>query len=314
MKDEFHLKEFKSNNKKALSFLVLPLSFLIIGIAFSYYEAFSLTYLFGQILLSLFFFQCFILLHEAGHYSFFVGKATNKIAGHLFAFLSIIPFSSWVEIHNLHHKWTGYRDKDPTTEGTVSPKFNFFTRLLVNLSWLVWFPLFTIGYRLGNYWNIKKLNKHLPKSLMPAIYLNMIVFLILYGIVFIIFGNWLVKHFLLAYFISLIISDLFILSQHSHIEIPIAGNDVVRPIKFSEQLVYTRSISFMGMVEKFLFLNFNLHELHHNYPGIPAYQLHKINKATPNKVKFLNYLIDAKSLSGMKFVFSTSKRKIGKRE
>ena len=107
---------------------------------------------------------------------------------------------------------------------------------------------------------------------------------------------------------------MFILSQHSHIEIPIAGDENVRPIKFSEQLIYTRSISFVKFIERFLFLNFNLHELHHNYPGIPAYQLDKIKKETPNNVRFIDYIIDAKSLSGMKFVFSTSKRKIGARK
>lgn len=216
-------------------------------------------------------------------------------------------------LSNLHHKWTGYRDKDPTTEGTVNPTFNLFTKLLINLCWVLWIPLFTIGYRLGNYWKIKKLKKYLTVSLLPNIYINMIIQLLIYCILFFVFGKWIVRYCLPAYFLSLIISDLFILSQHSHIEIPIAGNEPVRPIKFSDQLVYTRSISFVSMIEKFLFLNFNLHELHHNYPGIPAYQLHKINKPTPNKVKFVDYLLDAKSLSGMKFVFSTSKRKLGER-
>ena len=305
--------EFKASNTKAGAYLILPVFLMSAGVYLSYSPIWSLGYITGQLLLGIFFFQCFILLHETGHYSYFKNKFANTFFGNIFAFISFIPFNSWVNIHNLHHKWTGYRDKDPTTEGTVSPKFHPLTRLLVNLSWLIWFPLFTIGYRIGNYWNISKIKKHVSPIHLTKIYRNIVLQIILYIILFYFGGNWIVVHLLLSYFISLIISDVFILSQHSHIEIPIAGEQKVKPIRYSEQLKYTRSISLSSFMEKFIFFNFNLHELHHFQPGLPSYYLDKIQVKTSNKVNFFNYLFDAKSMLGMSFVFSTSEKRIGVR-
>ncbi len=305
--------EFKASNSKAISYLIIPAIFMVAGIYLSYFPIWSVGYIFGQLLLGIFFFQCFILLHETGHYSYFKSRFANSLFGNIFAFISFIPFSSWVNIHNLHHKWTGYRDKDPTTEGTVSPKFNTLTKLLVNLSWLIWFPLFTIGYRIGNYWNITKLKKYVPQVHLTKIYKNIVLQFILYLILIYFEGYWILQHLLLGYFMSLIISDVFILSQHSHIEIPIAGGQKVKPIRYSEQLKYTRSISFPGILGRIIYFNFNLHELHHFQPGIPAYYLDKMNIETSNKVGFLNYLVDAKLMSGMDFVFNSSDKKIGAR-
>lgn len=303
--------KYKPSNSKAVLFLIVPAILLSSGVYLSYFPKWSFAYFSGQILLGIFFFQCFILLHETGHYSYFRNRYANIFFGNIFAFLSFIPFISWINIHNLHHKWTGYRDKDPTTEGTVSPKFSFFTKALVNLSWLLWFPLFTIGYRIGNYWNVRKLKKHVPSVHLKRIYKNMFLQITLYLPLFYFEGSWIIQHLLIGYFISLIISDVFILSQHSHIKIPIAGEEEVKPIRYSEQLKYTRSVSLSKLVSRFIYFNFNLHELHHSYPGLPAYHLDKINIETHNKVGFFNYLADAKSMSGMNFIFNTSDKRIG---
>ena len=305
--------EFKASNSKAISYLIIPGLLMVTGVYLSYLPTWSIGYIFGELLLGIFFFQCFVLLHETGHFSYFKNKWANIFFGNIFAFVSFIPFSSWVNIHNLHHKWTGYRDKDPTTEGTVSPKFNSITKFLVDLSWLIWFPLFTIGYRIGNYWNIAKLKKHVSQVHLIKIYKNIFLQIMLYIILFYFEGYWILQHLLLGYFMSLIISDVFILSQHSHIEIPIAGEQKVKPIRYSEQLKYTRSISFSSLIEKYIFFNFNLHELHHFRPGLPAYYLDKIQVKTPNKVNVFNYIFDAKSMRGMSFVFSTSEKRIGLR-
>jgi omega-6 fatty acid desaturase (delta-12 desaturase) len=306
--------EFKASNTKAIAYLVLPVFLLCLGLYLSYSEIWSLRYITGQLLLAIFFFQCFILLHETGHNSYFKTRFANSFFGNIFAFISFIPFSSWVDIHNLHHKWTGYRDKDPTTEGTVSPKFSPLTKLLVNISWLIWFPLFTIGYRIGNYWNIQKIKKHVLPSHLNRIYKNMWIQITLYISLFYFSGTWIIQHLLLGYFISLIISDVFILSQHSHIKIPIAREQEVKPIRYAEQIKYTRSISFSAWIARYIYFNFNLHELHHLQPGLPSYYLDQINLETPNKVSFLNYLLDAKVMSGMNFVFNTSHKKIGQRK
>lgn len=309
--DEIKISEYRSSNLKGFIYLLFPFTLAFLGVYLSLQEAY--LFIIGQFLLGLFFFQCFILLHEVGHSSYFKNKLLNKFFGNIFAFISFIPFTSWVEIHNLHHKWTGYRDKDPTTEGTVNPNFGVLTKFLVNFSWLFWIPLFTIGYRIGNYWNLSKLKRHVSKNELPSIIINIVIQLLIYVVIFYFFGLWIVKHLLIAYLISLIISDLFILSQHSHIEIPIANQEAVRPLRYKDQIIYTRSLSIYKMIAKLFFLNFNLHELHHAYPGLPAYYLDAIDSETPNKVGFFAYLKDVKKMSGMNFVFRTSKKIIGKK-
>lgn len=312
MNERNPIKEFKPSNTMGFLYLLSPLLFVAIGLYLSLTNTFGLVFIFGQISLSLFFFQCFILLHETGHYSYFKSRLLNRLAGHIFATMSFIPFTSWVAIHNLHHKWTGYRDKDPTTEGTVSPKFSVPIKLLVNFCWFFFIPLFTVGYRIGNYWNIKKLKKHLPKRKLPFIYLNMVSLAVIYATVFYSFGPWIVKFLLPAYILSLMISDLFILSQHSHIEIPLSNGKEVKPLRFSEQVKYTRSVALFKYIGRYVYFNFHLHELHHAYPILPGYYLDKTQIKMPNTVKFMHYLIDAKKMKGIDFIFSTSKKQIGR--
>jgi acyl-lipid omega-6 desaturase (Delta-12 desaturase) len=312
MNERNPIKEFKSSNTMGFLYLLSPLLFVAIGLYLSLTNTFGWQFILGQISLSIFFFQCFILLHETGHYSYFKSRLLNRIAGHVFATLSFIPFTSWVAIHNLHHKWTGYRDKDPTTEGTVSPNFNTTVKWLVNISWFCFIPLFTVGYRIGNYWNIKKIKKHLSQRKLPAIYLNIILQIFIYTFLIYFFGSWFVAYLLPAYILSLMISDLFILSQHSHIEIPLSNGKEVKPIRFSEQVQYTRSVSVFSNIGRYVYFNFNLHELHHAYPVLPAYYLDKTNLTMPNTVKFMHYLRDAKKMKGIDFIFNTSKKQIGK--
>jgi len=306
-------ENFRPSNFKAVAHLIIPLILLGGGLYLSLAPTFWI-YLTGQVLLGLFFFQCFILLHETGHHSFFNNKTLNTLFSHLFGFLSFIPATSWVAIHNLHHRWTGWRDKDPTTAGTVKPSYGKLTRFIVNFSWWLWIPVFTIGYRYGNYWHLAKIKKYVSVQKTAVIRWNVVILLLLYTALFVFFGRWMLIYLGPGYLISLMISDVFILSQHSHIEIPIAGNEEVKPLRYKDQIPYTRSVRFTKAVAEWLFFNFNLHELHHAYPGLPAYHLAKIDYASPNKVGFFHYLTDAKRMPGMRFIFSTSGKKVGERK
>lgn len=297
-----------ASNFLAIAHLILPIIFALSGLLLSLKSSHWAMWLFGQMLLGIFFFQCFILLHETGHYSFFENRFLNKIFGHVFGFLSFIPFKSWVAIHNLHHRWTGWRDKDPTTEGTVSSEFGRLTSALVNVSWRIGFPLFTLGYRLGNYWNRTKLKKYLPEAKLSGVFKNQIILLVLYAFVFVLFGKWILVNLALAYFFSLMISDIIILSQHSHIDIPVSGGEEVQPVRYVEQIPYTRSLGFNAVFARVILLNFNLHELHHAQPGVPAYHLDKVGVETSNTRAFKKYLVAAKKMKGVDFVFKTTSK------
>src|SRR6478736_4285425 len=140
----FSIKKYRPGNLQAAAYLIVPVVLLLSSLYLSVSGGGILTWFAGQLLLGIFFFQCFILLHETGHFSFFRSAFLNRIFGHFFSFLSFIPFTSWVGIHNLHHRWTGWRDKDPTTEGTVSPGYGKVNKFLVNVAWALFLPLFTI--------------------------------------------------------------------------------------------------------------------------------------------------------------------------
>ncbi len=261
----------------------------------------------GQLLVGVFFLQSFILLHETGHYSFFKGRGLNSFFGHFFGFLSVIPFSSWVDIHNQHHKWTGWRDKDPTTTGTVNPNHGKAVRFIVNISWVLFFPIFTIGYRVGNYWNLKKIKQFSPKTNLDYVLMNLLLIWMVWGVGLFLFWDEAIKYIIGGFVLGLAYSDLIILSQHSHIDIPVSKGKAVRPIKYINQIQYTRSISFFKLLDYWVLFNFNLHEKHHAFPGVPAYFLGKKEMDEPNKRPFLNYLLKAKLMTGEQFIFSTSK-------
>ena len=152
------------------------------------------------------------------------------------------------------------------------------------------------------------MKKHLKGFKLNGIYLNMFIQMLLYVVLVYLFGDVMLKFILPAYLLSLMLSDLIILSQHSHIEIPIAGDKEVRPIKYMDQVPYTRSLEFPSFVFNFIFFNFNRHEAHHAYPSLPAYYLDKANCTTKNSLGFFTYLKKMKSMSGMKFVFDTEKK------
>lgn len=292
----------------ALLHLVLPILLATFGLWFTLKEGPWYLWLIGQLMLGFFFFQCFILLHEAGHQSFFKSRLLNRSLGHLCGFFSVIPFRSWEAIHALHHRWTGWRDKDPTTEGTVAPEFGPLLSGVVNIAWRIGFPLFTLGYRIGNYWNHGKLRRYLPASKVRAIIINQVLLLLMYIAIMSLWGNWVFANLGLAYLISLVISDLFILSQHSHIDIPLADGRDVQPIRYAEQVVYTRSLRINRGIAHVVFLNFNLHELHHSRPGIPAYHLGRFPDPMPNTRPFWTFLLRSKKMKGIDFVFSTTKK------
>ncbi|WP_340200303.1 fatty acid desaturase family protein [Ascidiimonas sp. W6] len=292
------------NNKKAIVYIMVWLLFTASGFVLSLY----FNWWIGQIMLGVGFFQAFILLHETGHYSLFKSKKINKLFGHLFGFISFIPFISWVDMHNLHHKWTGWRDKDPTTVGTVNPKHGFVLKSVVNISWFLFLPLFTIGYRIDNYWNLRKIKTFAPKTNRKRVLFNLLIIILIWTLLIILFTDFYVSYVLPAFLIGLMMSDLIILSQHSHIDIPVSNGKDVKPLKHAYQVKYSRSIRVGSVFENWVLFNFNMHEKHHAYPGVPSYYLPEMQCEEKNTRNFWTFICKAKLLSGENFVFSTTKK------
>jgi fatty acid desaturase len=299
--------EFEAQNASAIYSLIIPIVLAVTGVVLAY-TAKTYLYWTGQLIVSLFFLQTFILLHECAHLNFFKTRILNVIFGHLFGFLSIIPFYSWQQMHNLHHRWTGWRDKDPTTETTITPSKSKGTNFIINLAWVLFIPLFFLSYKLSNYWNLFKIKRFVNPKKYKKVRFQIIVYLVAYTALGYFFWEFLIKFLVPAFAFSLVWKELVIMTQHSHVEMPISTNNEVKPFSYLEQVKYTRSFYLNVFISKYFLFNFNLHETHHAYPGIPAYKLSKIDINTTNNPKFLKWLYNAKSMKGVDYIFKTSKQ------
>jgi omega-6 fatty acid desaturase (delta-12 desaturase) len=306
MKVKQNISTFKASDKKAFSHLAIPLFIASLGCYLSGQEN-IVIYFTGQLALSFFFAQTFILLHECGHMNFFNSRVLNLVFGNIFGFLTIIPFYSWQQMHNLHHRWTGWRDKDPTTEKTVEPSKSPLLRVVANVAWFLFIPIFYLAYKLSNYWNIAKIKRFLKAKRYHYSLISIAIYLCLYMGIFYFFWDFISVLLLPAFVLSLVWKELIILTQHSHVEIPLSNGREVRPVAFKDQIPYTRSFYTFKWVEEYLLFNFNLHEAHHIYPGLPAYWLSKVELNQPKAPYYSDWFKQAKSLKGEDYIFRTSK-------
>ncbi len=293
----------KKNNTDALKLLVLPALF---GLVFclTLDSSFPL-YIVGQVLGGIFLAQAFVLMHEVGHNSFFNGTLLNKIFGYLISPLTFIPFYNWFKVHDLHHEWTGWRDKDPTTEGTFADQLGEAQVKIVNFCWKYYIPIFSLGYRFGIYWKQEKLKRFLPTAEFKKAQLN-IYFYGFFYLLFILFNFSFFIKIIPAIYISWMITDLIMLSQHAHVEMPLADRKEVSPLKYVDQAKYSRSIKLPYNIGKYIFFNFNYHEAHHAYPGLPCYFLPRVKVDSHNSYPLLPWLKKVKSMNGVDYIFRSS--------
>jgi hypothetical protein len=74
----------------------------------------------------------------------------------------------------------------------------------------------------SNYWNLGKMRRFLNDHQYRLAVLSVLIYAVFYGAVFYFFWKE-VKHFFLpAFLLSLVWKELIILTQHTHIEIPIS--------------------------------------------------------------------------------------------
>ena len=262
------------------------------------------TWLAGQALLALLLVQWFVILHECGHDTLFRTRRYHRIAGRLAALFSLIPYHAWTRVHGRHHKWTGWQDLDPTTSSLVPRPLGRAERAIVNACWRFWIPLFSIQYRLKNYWHVARLLRMFPKdSDRRAIVVDIIGLLAVYTAIVVIAGPALVLRLSAAAIVlSLAIEDLLLLSQHTHVPQNLSGGSAVRPFPAVEQEPFTRSLRLPAAVAAFI-LHFDAHELHHMYPFVPGYHLHRIRYATENEVGWWHWVRGAKQIPGDVLLF-----------
>jgi acyl-lipid omega-6 desaturase (Delta-12 desaturase) len=263
----------------------------------------------GQIVLALALLQWFVLMHEAGHGTLFRRRAWNRLAGHVAGFFALIPFHSWRRIHARHHVYTGWQDLDATTALLVPRPVSRMEKAIVNAAWKSWFPLFSVLYRIQNFWNLPRIRPYLrDKRDVARAAWNIWLLAAACIVVAIVFEPWaLARTFGVALFLSLVAQDVILLSQHTHMPRHLSGGTRVQPFPVLEQEAFTRSLLLPDWLSRLL-LRFDLHERHHMYVQVPGYDLHKIPYRARHEVDWRAWIPAAKRLSGMDFLFGTREK------
>lgn len=301
--DPAALRHLRPTNAAGLRVVMLTTAGTALAIACSAAGGIGLWML-GQLLLAMMLVRWFVILHECGHGTLFRTRSWHHAAGVLAAFFALIPYHNWTRVHGRHHKWTGWQDLDPTTVSLIPRTRGRLERTLVNVCWRLWIPLFSIVYRVSNYWNLPRLRKLFPKPAdRRAILRDTLSLLALYAIVVATCGLGAVTRTVgVALVISFVIEDLLILSQHTHVPQQISGGHAVEPFAALAQEPFTRSLRLPRLVSSFL-LHFDAHELHHMYPFVPGYCLRHIPYATDHEIGWWHWVRGAKQMSGETLLF-----------
>jgi fatty acid desaturase len=257
----------------------------------------------GQGVLAIALLQWFVLLHECGHGVLFRNRLANRAVGHLAGFFSTIPFSSWKPVHNLHHKWTGWQDLDPTTQSLVPRKLKPFERALMNVCWRFWIPAFTVLYRLSNFWNLPRLQEMERVDARPVA-IEAVLLLVAYAGVALLFGP--VALFVSvgpAFLLSLVLIEPIMMSQHTHVPQKLSNHTAVSAHPATEQIPFTRSLVFPAWFSKGVLLGFDAHELHHAFPAVPGYRLSAIDWKPPGRFAWWRWILAVRRMQGEDFLF-----------
>jgi len=261
-------------------------------------------WLMGQVILAVALVQWFAILHECGHETLFRSRRVHGVIGQVAGFFSLIPFYNWKRVHGRHHKWTGWQDVDPTTATLVPRELSRAERMLVNVCWRFWIPLFSVLYRINNFWNWPRLRSLFEKSedrrRLAASSIGLVVVYV--AIVVLVGPAALLRLIGLGVLLSLVAEDLLLLSQHTHIPQQLSHGEPVRPFPTIEQEVFTRSLVFPRWLSALL-LHIDAHELHHMYPFVPGYRLGGIAYETENEIGVWTWVRRARAMPGELFLF-----------
>jgi fatty acid desaturase len=297
------LIHLRPDNRAGFATFIVAVGGTTLAVALSLRDGWA-PWVAGQALLAVMLVQWFAILHECGHDTLFGARRHNLLAGRVAGFFAGIPFASWVRVHGRHHKWTGWQDLDPTTASLAPRARGRIERTIVNVCWRCWIPLFALLYRASNYWHLPRLLRMFPKRAdRRAITSDVVVLLAVYGGIVTLAGPAvLLRAAGLGVLLSLVIQDLLILSQHTHIPQRISHGAAVRPFPALEQEPFTRSLRLPPLASRFV-LHFDAHELHHMYPFVPGYHLRRIAYAPGNEIGWWHWVRGARRVRGEVLLF-----------
>lgn len=293
----------RSRDRAGATFAAVALGLSGAGIALASSHH-ALIWAAGELVLAAAFVQWFVLLHECGHGTLFASRTWNAAVGRLAAFFALIPFPIWTRVHGRHHKWTGWQDLDPTTAALAVKTRSGLERRLVNFCWKYWIPLFSVVYRLGNFWHLPRLAKLFPDpNEHRRLFRSAVCLAAAYmAIVWVLGPIDSLRLFGPALFLAFVVEDVLLISQHTHLPMELAGGSAVKPFRPVDQETFTRSLRLPRAVSWFA-LHFDAHELHHMYPFVPGYRLAEIPYAPAHEVGWREWVPAARAIPGDVLLF-----------
>jgi len=294
----------RPRDRQAWLYVATDAALIAGGLVLATRGGYPALYILGQIALALGFTLAFVLLHEAGHRTLFRRRRLNDAVGYLAGFVALIPYATWRPIHARHHRYTGWQDLDATTASLVPRPIARWERGVIDTAWRFWLPLFSVLYRIQNYWRIGRIAKFLgPRVKLARLRLAAALQLLAY---LLLAAWWGPAEMLVSVGPGLLLAfigqDVLILSQHTGMPTHLSEGREVRPFPPLEQGPFTRSLRLPAWLSRLL-LHFDAHELHHLYPAVPGYLLRRIPYAPPNEVGWLAWLGEVKAMSGTRFLF-----------
>ena len=268
----------------------------------------AFVWLVGQILLGIALLQWFLIEHDIGHHGFMPSKSVSFVFGHLASLFCLLPYHPWQKIHHAHHKWTGWREKDPTIPDMTFDDLTPRQIKIINFCWKYWIPIFAISFALQTFWNLRRLKRLFPdkrsqvQNTFSVLFIPMVLIVLAVS-----FGALFFKCWAFAAFVFLFISDPILLSQHTHLDYHEIEKTPLKPVRFVEQPLFCRSIIFPKWVEKYVLYNTSKHGLHHQYPWVAFYDLPKWKDPEDNYINWREWLRIAKNMPGHEMIFHSTR-------
>ena len=224
-------------------------------------------YILSQLLLPIFMFRMFALMHDCLHGAATKNTFLGNTIGTLCGACCLLPYEPWKKIHLAHHRWSGNVDKDPSMGlvRTFNPNRTTFNKIQT-FFWKIWFPFAAISQHIV-FWSksyqfvIQSKNK--SEKIKNTI--SIIVPALIYSQV-----NWFNN--ILGLFLYLLMVE--VINFPHHLQMPMTREN--KRLNPKEQYLTTRSCSYPSWFSHHILNNFNLHTEHHLFPVLPWYRLESI--------------------------------------
>lgn len=279
-RDFIDKKTLKSLHEKSNVKSTIHLSIHLLILFSSLYIVFNSNFILS-IIFSIIYFISFSFLgwagagHEFSHYSVFKNKRINSLFLYFFSTLHWNNVKYFLNSHKFHHKYTLDENLDfEVKESRCLKKINYINvKSIINLKKLI----NTIKYQILNSFGIfpERLNNYINPQMKLLIIKNARFILFFHLTTILIFIYF--KLYILILYINFgfVFFNGFVdyFSSKQHCDLHKNEKDIFKNSRTLNLPIYF----------SFLYWNMNYHVEHHLYPGIPFYNLPKLNKILRKK-------------------------------